>query len=290
MYFPQFPPNDPSIMRIVQMLMEAADKMVASSDMMSGQTSGANRTAKEAQILSEQMMMQITVLARRIKGAFKHELDKIWRCWGVFLPEDELVDIEGRDGADPTQLRIGRAMFTPNAHVTPAADPRTKTQKLEETQQVYQAVTANPYLMNQPPPVRDAIMRAVTEDVLQALGAFRLIKLLPPPGPMKPPPPPPPAPYWQEDAGFLRGQDHPVHPSDNDQEHIAGHQTTLNGPAGAKMDKAGRDMAERHIRFHIAADIEKTGRKVQELHQHLMSGAVQPSPMPPQMPMNGGPQ
>jgi len=290
-YFPQFPPNDPSIMRIVQMLMEAADKMVASSDMMSGQTSGANRTAKEAQILSEQMMMQITVLARRIKGAFKHELDKIWRCWGVFLPEDELVDIEGHDGADPTQLRIGRAMFTPNAHVTPAADPRTKTQKLEESQQVYQAVAGNPYLMNQPPPVRDAIMRQVTEDVLQALGAGKLIKLLPPPGTPKPPPPPPPAPYWQEDAGFLRGQDHQVHKDDNDLEHISGHQRTLQGPAGTKLDKQGRDMLERHIRFHVAADIEKAGMRQQQMEAQL-AGVLGPQLGAPPMqgpPMNGTP-
>lgn len=288
MYFPQFPPNDPSIMRIVQMLMEASDKMVASSDMMSGQTSGANRTAKEAQILSEQMMMQITVLARRIKEAFKHELDKIWRCWGVFLPEEELVDLIGHDG-DPAQLKISRSMFTPNAHVTPAADPRTKTQRLEETTQVYQAVINNPYLMHQPPPVRDAIMRAVTEDMLRAHGAEKLVKLLPPPGPTKPPPPPPPAPYWQEDAGFLRGQDHPVHKDDNDLQHISGHQLTLNGPAGTKLDKPGRDMLERHIRFHVAQDIEKAGQAQQQMEAQL-SAAFAQTPQPAAPPQMGFPQ
>ena len=287
MFFPQFPPADPSLMRTVQLLLEESDKMVASSDMMSGQTSGANRTAKEAQILSEQMMMQITVLARRIKEAFKHELDKIWRCWGVFLPDEEVVDLIGHDN-EPTQVRIGRAMFTPNAHVTPAADPRTKTQRREEAMQVFGLVTNNPYLMNQPPPVRDALMRQVTEDVLRVHGAEKLVKLLPPPGPVQPPPPPPPAPYWEENASFVRGQDHPVHKDDNDQEHIAGHMSIKNGPAGAVMDKAGKDMLDRHIRFHVAQDIEKTGQKVQQLHQHLMGGTVQPAPMPPMM--NGAPQ
>ena len=285
MYFPEFPPPDPSTMRIAQMLIEAADKLVASSDLMSGQTSGANRTAKETEILQEQMMMQITVLARRIKEAFKHELDKIWRIWGVFLPDEEVMDIVGPEG-DPMSIQIGKAMFTPNAHVMPAADPRSKNQRLQETMAVFQAVSQNPYLMSQPPPVRDALMRAVTEDVLRAHGADKLVKLLPPPSP-PPPPPPPPAPYWEEDAGFLRGQDHPVHPDDPDQQHITGHKMTRAGPAGQALDKQGRDMLERHIRFHVAQDIEKTGRAQQQqaqLFNQLLSQQM------PHQAMIGGPQ
>ena len=282
MYFPEFPPPDPSTMRIAQMLIEAADKLVASSDLMSGQTSGANRTAKETEILQEQMMMQITVLARRIKEAFKHELDKIWRIWGVFLPDDEVMDIVGPEG-DPLSIQIGKAMFTPNAHVMPAADPRSKNQRLQETMAVFQAVSQNPYLMSQPPPVRDALMRAVTEDVLRAHGADKLVKLLPSP-PQGPPPPPPPAPYWEENAGFFRGQDHPVHPSDNDQEHIAGHQRELASPAGQMLDKQGRDMAEKHIRAHIAQDIEKTGQRIQQQEQLFNQLIAQ------RMPQMGAPQ
>lgn len=283
MYFPEFPPPDPGTMRIAQMLIDASDKLVASSDLMSGQTSGANRTAKETEILQEQMMMQITVLARRIKEAFKHELDKIWRIWGVFLPDDEVMDVVGPEG-DPVSIRVGKAMFTPNAHVMPAADPRSKNQRLQETMAVFQAVSTNPYLMAQPPQFRDAIMRAVTEDVLRAHGADKLVKLLPPPNP-PPPPPPPPAPYWEENAGFFRGQDHPVHPADNDLEHIAGHQREVQGPAGQMLDKQGRDMAEKHIRAHIAQNIEKTGQAQQQ--QEQLFNQLIASRMPQQL---GAPQ
>src|SRR6185295_6490635 len=178
----QPPPGDPNTMKVVELLLGLGDKMVASSDLMSGQTSGANRTAAETKILAEQMMMQITVLARRIKEAFKHELDKIWRIWGVFLPDEEVMDVVGPEG-DPMSIQIGKAMFTPNAHVMPAADPRSKNQRLQETIAVYQAVQGNPYLMSQPPQIRDALMRAVTEDVLRAHGADKLVKLLPPPSP-----------------------------------------------------------------------------------------------------------
>lgn len=300
MYFPEFPPPDPSTMRIVQMLLEASDKMVASSDIMSGQSAGSNRTAKETEILQENVMMQLMVLARRVKEAFKHELAKIWRLWGVFLPDEDIVDILGPEN-EPMRVRIGKAMFTPNAHVVPAADPRTKIQRRQDAMQVFQAVSQNPYLMNQPPPVRDALMRAVTEDVLRAMGAGRLVKMLPPPQPQSPPPPPPPAPYWEENAGFFRGQDHPVSPADDDMEHIAGHQQALQGPAGQVLDKQGRDMLERHIRFHVAGSIQKTGQRTQQIAQlHAMAaqhagpvpqGPVQPAPpVPMNVPMPQVPQ
>ncbi|MFZ9202317.1 MAG: hypothetical protein ACO23N_07820, partial [Opitutales bacterium] len=167
------PQNDPSTMALIDMLMGAADKLVASSDIMSGSSSGANRTAKETQILAEQMMMQITVLARRMKEAFRHELDKIWRCWGVFLPDEEVASVIGEDGS-PQEVRVGRSMFTPDAHVMPAADPRTKTQRIDETMAVFQVVMTNPMLAQNP-----LMVRAVTEDVLRAHGAEKLLRLMP---------------------------------------------------------------------------------------------------------------
>ena len=93
----------------------------------------------------------------------------------------------------------------------------------------------------------------------------------------------------------MRGQDHPVHPDDPDLEHIAGHTATRNGPAGQALDKNGRDMLDRHIRFHVAANIEKTGRKQMEQQQQLSQfiGAMSGPPAalgPGMMPPPGGPQ
>jgi hypothetical protein len=276
-FYPETPKNDPTTMPLLELLIGSGDKMVASSDIMSGSTSGANRTAKEAQILVSQAMTQITVVARRIKSAFKHELDKIWRCWGVFLPEEDIVTIIGED-EQPMELAIGRSLFRPDAQVVPAADPRTKMERLEETMAVYMAVSQNPFLMALPPPNRDALMRAVTEDVLRAHGADRLIKLLPPPAPAQPPPPPA-KPYWEEDAGFLTGQDSPTHPDDQDDEHIMNHEAMLNSPAGNVLDKTGRDMAERHVRAHVAQKIRKVGSQ-----QAPMQPPMQPQPGPPMAP------
>lgn len=279
------PLNDPTTMPLVEMLLGLGDKLVASSDLMSGQTSGANRTAKETQILAEQAMAQITVLARRIKEAFRHELDKIWRCWGVFLPDEEVVSIVG-DGQEPTTVKIGRDMFRPDARVIPAADPRTKTQRVDESTAVYQLVTSSPYI-NQglPPPQREQAMALATEDMLRSLGAERYVKLVQPPPP-PPPGPPPPRPYWAEDADFLRGKDSTPNPADDDSVHIAGHMAALNSPAGAALDKKGRDMAEHHIRLHHAQRIDKGGIALgPHVHPALQGGP----PMPMPQPQNGAP-
>lgn len=272
LFFPDVPGNDPTTMPLIKMLMEAADRLVASSDMMSGQTSGANRTAKEAQILAEQMMMQITVLARRIKEAFRHELLKIWRCFGVFLPDHDIVDVVG-EGVDPKRFPIGRAMFTPDSHVTPAADPRTKTERIQEAQALYGFLMQNQYLMASPS--RDQMARAATEEVLTALGAVRFLKLMPPP-PQPPQPPQPMAPP-EENAAFLQNKPHPVHPGDDDMAHAADHEAFIASPGGQKLSKEQRDGIEQHVRDHHAQHIRKS---VQRGAQHMpMAG-----PIPPQMP------
>jgi len=281
------PLNDPTTMPLVELLLGLGDKLVASSDLMSGQTSSANRTAKETQILAEQAMAQITVLARRIKEAFRHELDKIWRCWGVFLPDEEVVSVVG-DGQQPTTVKIGRDMFRPDARVIPAADPRTKTQRVDESTAVYTLVTQSPYI-NQglPPPQREQAMALATEDMLRSLGAERYVKLVQPPPP-PPPGPPPPRPYWAEDADFLRGKDSQPNPSDDDEQHIIGHSSVLGSPAGAAMDKKGRDMVEHHIRLHHAQLIDKKGiDKGPHVHPALQGGP--PMPQEPPQPTGAPP-
>jgi|GEM_PF-4269648 len=263
------PLNDPTTVSLVNLISGAAEKLAGSSDIMSGATSGANRTAKEIQILNAQLMKQISVLARRVKEAFKHELDKIWRCWGVFLPEDpEPTPVQG-EGGRPEEVMISRQMFVPDARVMPASDPRMKFEKVEESMQVFGVVMNNPMLMQNP-----MVLRAATEEVLRAHDAEHLVGMMgPPPGP---PQPPPPAPHWEEEAGWLREQDHPVHPADDDDQHTQMHMAFLQSPSAQMMSKTGRDMAERHLRFHQAQALEKRAQ------------ALQGPPMGPGVGMMGG--
>lgn len=278
------PQNDSTTMPLVNMISGMGDKLAGSSDILSGSTSGANRTAKEIQILNAQLMKQISVLARRVKEAFKHEIDKIWRCWGVFLPEEpESMPVVG-DAGQPEELPISRSMFVPDARVMPASDPRMKFERVEETMNVFGVVMNNPMLAQNP-----MVLRAATEDVLRAHDADRMVGLMGPPP--QPPQPPPPMEPFREEAGWLRSQDHPPHPTDDDQAHLQSHMAFINSPAGKALSPDGRKMAEAHIRATLAAIHEKSASGGQSPMGPPQMGP--PGGMPPQMgpqtPPHGGP-
>lgn len=277
------PANDPTTMPLASMLIDSSDKVSGSGDLMSGQTSGANRTAKEIQVLNTQVMMAISVLARRVKEAQKHEFDKLWRIWGVCLPENEIVDIIDEAGS-PQSIPIGRDMFIPDAHVMPAADPRMKFERIDDQTTLFSLIAGNPYLMQSPN--AGMLMKMATTDLFIAHGADKYIPLIPDPPP--PPAPPPPKPPFEEEAGWLKGQDSPVHPDDDDAEHIKSHGFFGSSTAGQQLDKTGVDMKDRHIRAHVA-------QAWQKLHGGGPPPGSPPSPggqgppMPPSHHEGGGP-
>ena len=278
------PMNDPTTMPLVQFLVGMADKVAGSSDIMSGQTSGANRTAKEISILNSQLMKQISVLARRVKESFRHELDKIWRCWGVFLPDEPTEENVVNEAGAPESLQVSRQLFVPDAKVMPAADPRMKFEAREEAMQLLGQVMQNPMLAQNPQAVRVA-----TEDMLRVHDAYRVLAALGPPP--QPPPPPEPKPTFEEESQWLENGDPDVHPADNDQEHLQSHMAFLQGsPQGQMVDKDGRMRAENHLRKHAAALHRK-----QATGQGPVGGPAgapppgMPPGMPPGPPPNMGP-
>ena len=279
-FFMDPPLNDPTTMPLIKMVIELGEKLFASADLMSGSTSGANRTAKEIQILNAQMMKQITVLARRVKGAFKHELDKIWRCWGVFLPDEpETMSVVDPATGQPEELPISRQLFIPDARVVPAADPRMRFEKIEEAQQRFGFVMQNPMLAQNPVAFYEA-----TADVMRSIGGERIMANVQKP---KPPPPPQPLPHFEEEARWLQGQSSPTHPDDNDDEHKAMHIGFLQSPRAQMMDKNQRAMAEQHLRDHDAQAIRKAGQQMMQQQQMMaqqmgqMGGPMPQGPVGP---------
>jgi hypothetical protein len=266
------PESDPSTLGLVSLMVGMADKVAGSSEIMSGQTSGANRTAKEMQILNAQIMKQISVLARRVKEAFRHELDKIWRCWGTFLPEFEIMDIVN-DSGQPERIPVSRKMFIPDARVNPSADPRMRFEKIEEIQQQMQQVAANP-MLNQNPQV----IYAMTQEMLTVFNLDQIKALVQPP--QQPEPPQPMNPKMEE-AGWLRNQFHPVMPQDNDDEHYASHVLALASPDFQMLSKEQREGAAQHLRDHMAQKHEKAARQA-TWSQTMMGAAPPQSPMQPQ--------
>jgi hypothetical protein len=278
------PQNDPTTVPLVNLLDRMKDSMVGSSDLMSGQIPGSNQTKGGLQILAEQAMAPITVLARRIKEAFRHELEKIWRCWGVFLDDDEVADVVAEGGVSQ-QIHVGKWMFSPTAHLVPASDPRMKSQKVEDHMALVQYVTQNPIVMANPQVGMPVLSKLLEEGLRIFPDGEKILPILqqrPPP-----PPPPQPKPQWAENAGFLNGQDSPVLPPDNDDQHIAELTLFMESPDAQKMDKTGRDMAERHLRAHAAQRIQKSQGAVTIAQVHQQRQQQQPPGLPGPGP--GGP-
>lgn len=275
-HFLEVPESDRTTLGLVQMFMGTGDQMSGTSDIASGEGTGANRTAKEASILNENAQKQVSVAERGLAEALKVELFEFWRRWGVFLPEEELYDVLDLQ-QQPRQIKISRDMFLLDAHVVPACDPRTQVERSEQAQGLYAFCSSNPLIAQ-----NQAAMTKVTETVLRALSASELIPLIQPP----PPPAPPPARrHWEEDADFIRDKDSPVNPDDDDDEHIAGHEAFEATPAAQRLTKVGRDMIERHVRAHYAQRLEKVSQQLQQGANN--DGPAAPSPMggPP----GGGP-
>lgn len=271
------PDGDPGTVPLVRLLDEWAESMVGSSDLMSGQIPGSNQTKAGLQILAEQAMAPISVLGRRIRECFRHELEKMWRCFGVFLDDEDFVDIVN-DAGNPERIVIGKAMFTPTARLVPASDPRMKTQRQEDFQALFSFCMSNPFI--QQGPAAAQIMRALTEEGFRLFpDGERLIQLLPPVQPPGPPPPPPPRPHWVEEAEWLRDGEPPVSPGDDDAAHLQMHQLFLASPAAQLMSKVQRDRAENHLRQHLAAQHEKQG--AQNERQQQQGGPALPGPQGP---------
>lgn len=279
------PDNDPTTVPLVNLIDRMKDSMVGSSDLMSGQIPGSNQTKGGLQILAEQAMAPITVLARRIKEAFRHELEKIWRCWGVFLEDDEVADVVAEGGVSQ-QIRVGKWMFSPTAHLIPASDPRMKSQRIEDHMALVGYVTQNPLVMQNPQVGMPVLSKLLEEGLRIFPDGEKLLPLLQ--NANQPPPPPQPKPQWAENAGFLKGQDSPVLPPDDDDQHIAELQMFMQSPDAQVMDKQGRDLAERHLRAHFSQRLMKRGQQFEQLRAQQGPPGSPPGPGgPPGLPGPG---
>lgn len=255
------PENDPTTVPLIKLLDAMKDTMAGSSDLLSGQIPGSNQTKGGLQILSEQMMTPITVLARRTRESFRHELEKIWRCFGVFLEDDDIAEVVAEGDQAQQSVPISKALFTPSARLVPASDPRMKSARVDDHMQLFNYCMNNP-LIAQNPQVGPAVLKRLTEEGFRIFpDGEKLIPFLNPP----PPPPPQPMPQWAENAGFLRGQDHPVIPTDDHEQHMHELMLFMQSPDAQMMDKQGRDMAERHLRGHAAARLERDGQQLEQL-------------------------
>lgn len=280
-------PADPDGRWFVQSLEQWANRTSGAGDTLSGEPVGTNETARAAMARQEQATKQISVLASRILTYMSCDVRIFWRLFSVHLDESEYVDVV--DSKDkPRQIKIGRDDFKADAKVVPTADSRmsSRSQRVSEAMDAFNFATAptSPPEISQNP----AIRRSMIEKVLYAMDLHEQVDLLgPPPGP---PQPPPPKPQWDENAGFLRDQDQPVNPADDDDAHLLEIQNFRQDPLGyEKLSPTGRKMFDNHERGHYAQKLTKTRQAHEQQAAALHGPPGGPGPGMAQPPGHGPP-
>lgn len=252
--WPQVAP-DPEGRWFIQYIEQMANRVSGAGDTLSGEPVGANETARAAMARYEQAQKQISVLASRVIGYLTCDARIIWRLFATFLDEEEYHEVVDSAG-QPRRITIGRADFHSDAKVVPTADARVTShaQRMSEAQEFMVTVTnpEGPPELTQNPMIR----RAAIEGYLYAADRHDAIQLLgPPPGP---PQPPQPKKQYEENADFLRDQDAPVLPDDDDDMHLLEIQHFKTDPLGGeKLSPTGKKMLDAHERGHLAQKLTK---------------------------------
>lgn len=242
-------PAEPHAMSILALIEGWAQRTAGSGDTLSGEPVGANETKAAAELRTQQAMKQITVLAGRVLSYMKCDVDRFWRLYSVFLPEQSTAGVMDASGA-PTTIPISRSDFVADARVFPVADPRitSKDDRVSDAQDAFAMAMQNPLMANNP-----KVLRALTERILHAREMQDIIPMLEP----VPPPPPPPVPQEEENASFLQGQQPQVNPADNDDEHLAKIYAFKGSPEHQAMTPEMSNALDQHARNHIAQKMKK---------------------------------
>jgi hypothetical protein len=240
-------PGDPGLDRISNQIEQWAQRTAGSGDTLSGEPIGANETAKAAVLRNQAAQKQITILGSRVISYMKNDADMLWRLFSVFLDEAGQSQVMTKDG-QPTQIPISRADFIADSRVYPAADPRitSREDRIADADAALAKAMQNPMTANNP-----KIIRALTERQFHAADMVDLIPLLDP----VPPPPPPPMDQHDENAAFLEGQNPPVNPADNPDDHLQKIAAFKQSPESHAMTPEQMNALDQHARNHVAQKI-----------------------------------
>ncbi len=175
-FFP-LPVRDPSpiVLQLVELMIKASQETANISDVMQGQTPGANTPATTVLSLIEQGTKVFSSILYRLYQAFKKEFEKLYE-----------MNKEYFDTAEFYKHSLGVAMIQPSDYkfddfaIMPVADPATSTeaQRLGRAQALWQLMSA---------PGVD--QREIIKRWLDAIKAPNPEKVLPEPDPNAPPPP-----------------------------------------------------------------------------------------------------
>lgn len=280
----QPPPIDAAYFNISGKMETMANRVSGTGEILSGEPAGDRETATTTKIRLEEARAQISILAKQLLEYVKFTMRNVSRIFAAFLPDEDVVSVLTPEG-NFEEVKYSKSMFEIDADIVPTANPRagSRTQRVDEAMNLAAYVAQNPVTAQNPVIQMGAtikVLNALDEPQLAGVVRQQMQQMLAQQQQQQQQGPPPPRPQFQENAGFLMEQDSPVHPNDNDDEHLDELGLFAKDPYGLElMSPAGKQAYERHARAHASQKLLKE-RALDEQRKAAAAAGGIPGPFP----------
>jgi hypothetical protein len=173
---------EPSVMlfQLLQYMDGKAERIASLSESMMGNMPPSDTTSTSMLAIMEQGLKVFSTIHKRIHRSLGEELRKIFYLNSLYLDEKVYALVQDSTSGEYRSLQSGRMDFMNNIDVLPASDPSitSRAEKLAKAQQVYQAMSVNPMIQQNP-----IGLYQITKDFLEAMevqdiGRFKLDEML----------------------------------------------------------------------------------------------------------------
>jgi hypothetical protein len=290
----QFARPKGNIAQIIEALDQNCQTVMSSSDYQSGMPGPSHETAAAAKARVAEGAKAIDAAMEMFLLPLAEEYREYARINAAYMSDEEYFLVTEPDPQNPgkdTKLRksVGRADYDIDFDMTFTSDARMALDPGvgQSAMQAYQVLMADPMGQQNP----NLLLKALKK-VLKALKASDLAALLPD----KVPEPPPPSPMSQvdENAGFMKEEDHPVLPDDDHAHHLREMDALEHDPMGLfeGLTPTGKQMFQRHRQGHRSAayKLAATIRDQEGLGPHSPQPGAPPQAGPPPVQPPGLPQ
>ena len=261
----EFHPPSESLWKFIQKHKEDAYSLVADVDTLTGEAGPTNETKAAAMQRMGNATALMTAIAGRYLETMAYEPRMLARDNALFGPPSEKFWVTSPNKEDPNgkpqyvQQESKRDDYYNEFDFTFTADSRlnTQTERVNTAMAIIDRIIQTPQLAQDP--VRGPMLIYVAfKNFFRAIDMPEFEQALGEPPP-KPEPEPEPTPMDQVDENqmFFNGQDHPVLPDDDDEDHLLKMDGLETSPYYAEMPATGKQLFDRHKAAHTAQSYKK---------------------------------
>jgi hypothetical protein len=271
-----FSPPSPTLMRMLEILKEYAEKITSVSEAMMGQLPASDTGTMATMAAIEQGQALFSASFSRLHTSFSSELRKIffWNKMTISEQENIYILTQNKGSAEEAELTSGQATpegdFNNAIDVVPVSNPiiTSRAEKKASAQQAYEIFVNDP-VASQNEDTRIKLL----QEVFKAMEVPNAEKLLTPP----PPPVPEDLPPQIENANFIKEISANVLKQQDHVGHMKDHQAFAEGRYGQDLTPQGKNLLEFHQREHAAAQYLKEVDEGKQIARDIVKNQPEPT-------------